>query len=204
MTNPSSNLRATEVIAKALGEDWPKFRTFIHQRKQPPTSSSGDGRSTDISDPTGNAVAHIATWEQYETDAGELTRKILLDIKALQTMVFKAIHVDLTKDEKAKLRCSGRFDPTCTELASVGPSGRTDRDGQCIRCYTAERRARQPVLRGIPCAATQTLLEPVAYDTRPVDPSAAAVVWCHTCRVDYAVYDTDPVAWLEDHRASCG
>lgn len=146
MTYPPSNLRAVEVIARALGEDWPKFRTYIHQRKQPASSSGGgDGRGSDVSDPVGNAVAHISAWEQYETDAAELTRKILEDIKALQTMVFKAIHVDLTQDEKAKLRCSGRFDATCTELASVGPTGRTDRDGACLRCYWAERRAKQRV-----------------------------------------------------------
>ncbi len=146
MTRPEDNLLAVEIRARSIRADWPKFRYFIHQRKQPASSSGGgDGRGSDVADPTGNAVAHIAHWEKYELDAAELTRKILEDMKALEEIINKALHVELTTDEKAKLRCSGRFDATCTDLASVGPTGRTDRDGQCIKCYTAERRAKQKV-----------------------------------------------------------
>lgn len=146
MTNPTANLRAVEVRAQGLSRDWSKFRQLINQRKQPAsTSGGGDGRGSDVSDPTGNAVVHISHWEQYELDAAELTKRILDQMIDLENMLNKVLKVQRTADDKAKDRCSGKVDATCTENASVGPSGRADRAGLCLKCYWSDYRAKQKV-----------------------------------------------------------
>lgn len=142
MTNPSSNLRAIEVIARAMGDDWPKFRRVIHQRRQP-TNGGGVGRSTDVSDPTANAVVGASHWDEYENETALLTLEALGILRQLEQRIHSVLHVDLTKDEQSKMRCNGKHDATCTELASVGPTGRPDRGGACIAGYWQERRATQ-------------------------------------------------------------
>lgn len=139
--NPQQNLQATVVIAQARLDDWQKFRRVINQRRQP-TTGGGVGRSTDVSDPTGNAVAAASVWDEYEQECAALTVEALGILRQLEQKMHRLLHVDLTRDEQSKMRCNGKHDPTCTELASVGPTGRPDRGGACIRCYTADRRAK--------------------------------------------------------------
>ena len=140
--NPQANMTASIVRLQGCLADWQKFRREVHQRSRP-TSGRGDGRGTEVSDPTGNAVAHIAAWEEYEMETAGLTSEILGLVHDLEKRMHGLLHVDLTKDEQSKMRCNGKHDATCTELASVGPTGRPDRGGACIAGYWQERRATQ-------------------------------------------------------------
>ncbi len=136
---PQANLQAAAVIAQARLDDWPKFRRAINQRRQP-SHGGGDGRSTEISDPTGNAVAAASQWDEYEQECAALTAEALGILRQLEQKMHTVTHIDLTKDEKARMRCSGEHDATCTELAAV-PSKR----GMCSTGYMQWYRAQQEV-----------------------------------------------------------
>lgn len=129
MTRPTANLYATELLAQALGKEWTQFQRVITQRRQP-SSGRSDGRGNEIADPTGNTVAAASMWDEYEQEAAALTAEALGVLRQLEQKIRTVTHIELTRDEKARMRCSGEHDATCTELAAV-PAKR----GMCAAGY---------------------------------------------------------------------
>lgn len=203
MTNRT--LTAVIGVAESISANWSMYRTVEAGLLPTPlrgTSYDGaGGHSSSTPDPTGQ-LATLLTSSGHGihnlADTEDALEAVLTQLRWVQSRVNTLIrqHPDLAREATstlAALRCDGSIDPTCTRNAV--------RSGVCWACY---QRARRATASGVTRMSQQTVLEPVASEPRPVEPSAAAVVSCHTCRVDYAVYDTDPVAWLDNHRASCG
>lgn len=135
--NPSQNLRAVEVIARCMADDWPRFRRELDRRRVPSKGVSV-GRSSEHGDPTANAVVSASMWDDVEQEAASLTLEALGVMRQLEQRMHRMLHVDLTNEEKAKMRCSGEHDATCTENAAV-PSKR----GMCAAGYMQWYRAQE-------------------------------------------------------------
>ena len=202
--NTTRTLTAILGVAESIAANWAMYEQVEAGLLPSPlhgTSYDGaGGHSSTIPDPTGQ-LATLLTSSGHGihnlADTADCLEAVLTQLRWAQTRVNTLIrqHPDLARDADATvraLRCDGSVDPTCTRNAV--------RSGICWACYQRKRRSVTPM-------SQETVLEPVASEPRPVEPTApsATTFTCMTCLMDYCIpYNVDPVTALEQHRAGCG
>ena len=203
--NAPRTLTAVIGVAESIAANWAMYEQVEAGLLPSPlhgTSYDGaGGRSSTIPDPTGSLATQLTSSGHgihNLADTTDALNAVLTQLRWAQTRVNTLIrqHPDLARDADATvraLRCDGSVDPTCTRNAVKG--------GICHACIKARQRKNNGTVVDM---STRSVLEPVAYDTRPVEPSAPnASVYCSNCVTDYPVCG-DPHVWLEEHKAQCG
>lgn len=203
--NAPRTMSAIIGVAESIAANWAMYEQVEAGLLPSPlhgTSYDGaGGHSSSVPDPTGSLASQLTASGHgihNLADTVAYLDDVLRDLRAAQTRVNTLIrqHPDLARDADATvraLRCDGSVDPTCTRNAVKG--------GICHACIKARQRKNNGTVVDM---STRSVLEPVAYDTRPVEPSAPnASVYCSNCVTDYPVCG-DPHVWLEEHKAQCG
>ncbi len=203
--NAPRTLSAVIGVAESIAANWAMYEQVEAELLPSPlhgTSYDGaGGHSSTIPDPTGSLATQLTSSGHgihNLADTTDALNAVLTQLRWAQTRVNTLIrqHPDLARDADATvraLRCDGSVDPTCTRNAVKG--------GICHACIKARQRKNNGTVVDM---STRSVLEPVAYDTRPVEPSAPnASVYCSNCVTDYPVCG-DPHVWLEEHKAQCG
>lgn len=203
--NAPRTLTAVIGVAESIAANWAMYEQVEAGLLPSPlhgTSYDGaGGHSSTIPDPTGSLATQLTSSGHgihNLADTTDALNAVLTQLRWAQTRVNTLIrqHPDLARDADATvraLRCDGSVDPTCTRNAVKG--------GICHACIKARQRKNNGTVVDM---STRSVLEPVAYDTRPVEPSAPnASVYCSNCVTDYPVCG-DPHVWLEEHKAQCG
>lgn len=203
--NAPRTMSAIIGVAESIAANWAMYEQVEAGLLPSPlhgTSYDGaGGHSSTIPDPTGSLATQLTSSGHgihNLADTTDCLEAVLAQLRWAQTRVNTLIrqHPDLARDADATvraLRCDGSVDPTCTRNAVKG--------GICHACIKARQRKNNGTVVDM---STRSVLEPVAYDTRPVEPSAPnASVYCSNCVTDYPVCG-DPHVWLEEHKAQCG
>ena len=203
--NAPRTMSAIIGVAESIAANWAMYEQVEAGLLPSPlhgTSYDGaGGHSSTIPDPTGQLATQLTSSGHgihNLADTTDALNAVLVQLRWAQSRVNTLIrqHPDLARDADATvraLRCDGSVDPTCTRNAVKG--------GICHACIKARQRHNNGTVVDM---STRSVIEPVAYDTRPVEPSAPnASVYCSNCVTDYLVCG-DPHVWLEDHKARCG
>ena len=132
-----------------LEHTWPLWRARMEDLTRPHLASpTGDGAGSGPGDPTARVatrfVDQVLLGESAPLEILAITRRLHLMVTGTNLRLDREL-VDYDGLRRAA-RCSGAWDATCTELASVGPTGRPDRKGLCIACYGAQYRAERAAL----------------------------------------------------------
>lgn len=202
MTNPTRTLSAIVGVAESIGANWSMYQQVEAALLPSPLrgtvydGAGGHGSSTP--DPTGQLATQLTASGRGVHNLADTTDAldaVLAQLRWAQNRVNTLIrqHPDLAREAAstiAALRCDGSIDPTCTRNAVKG--------GICHACIKTRQRR-------VVDMSTRSVVETVAYDTRPVEPSApASSVWCHSCGTEYDTTGLDPHGWLDTHKAQCG
>lgn len=208
--NAPRTMSAIIGVAESIAANWAMYEQVEAGLLPSPlhgTSYDGaGGHSSTVPDPTGQLATQLTSSGHgihNLADTTDALNAVLTQLRWAQTRVNTLIrqHPDLARDAeatKASLVCDGTYDPLCKRASW--------KDGKCQQCYNNDAKARQRARdRRTPVdTSTCEALASLAYDTRPVEPSAPnASVYCSNCVTDYPVHG-DPHVWLEQHRAQCG
>ena len=206
--NTTRTLTAILGVAESIAANWAMYEQVEAGLLPSPlhgTSYDGaGGHSSTIPDPTGSLATQLTSTGHgihNLADTVDALDAVLTQLRWAQTRVNTLIrqHPDLARDADATvraLRCDGSVDPTCTRNAVKG--------GICWGCMKARQRQNNGTVVDM---STRSVVEPLAYEPRPVEPSAPGLlsVSCMTCGLDYDVTGMDPFGWLEQHHANgCG
>jgi hypothetical protein len=197
-------------VAESIAANWAMYEQVEAGLLPSPlhgTSYDGaGGHSSSVPDPTGSLATQLTSSGHgihNLADTTDCLEAVLAQLRWAQRRVQTIIrqHPDVARDIEAtlaKLTCDGTYDALCKR-----PMWKA---GKCQQCFNNDAKARQRAReRRTPVdMSTLRVLEPVAYDTRPVEPAAPnASVYCSNCVTDYLVCG-DPHVWLEQHKAQCG
>lgn len=204
--NAPRTLSAVIGVAESIAANWAMYEQVEAGLLPSPlhgTSYDGaGGHSSTVPDPTGQLATQL-TGSGHGihnlADTTDALNAVLTQLRWAQSRVNTLIrqHPDLARDADATvraLRCDGSVDPTCTRNAVKG--------GICHACIKARQRQNNGTVVDM---STRSVLEPVACEPRPVEPtrlpSGAITVerkeWCRTCglSIDTAV--------LAEHQERC-
>lgn len=138
---PKDRLELARSVIGDIVKAWDTYESTIAELAEP-SMGGGGGRPSGISDPTGTAAAAGEPWTQHRRETVALITELLGNARGIERRMVQVVSAT-SKPDKTTTRCSGQWDATCTEMASVGPTGRPDRAGMCIRCGKAEQRAKK-------------------------------------------------------------
>ena len=192
---PKQLMHSTQRMLADAAAHWDDFYAAIDEVLEVPISSGfgATGHSSDISDPTGTIALASGRlyWSQKLVDAQQRATEAHAHAKALLALMSARPVQAVDPGLKRLARCC---EPLCEEL--------TVADGRCRPHYDANRYATK---RAGTSVSNKTVLEPVACEPRPVEPtrlpSGAITVerkeWCRTCglSIDTAV--------LAEHQERC-
>jgi len=205
MTNPTRTIEAIIGVAESIGSNWAMYATVEAALLPAPlrgtSYDSAGGHGSSIPDPTGSLATQLTSsghGVHNLADTSECLDAVLAQLRWAQSRVNALIrqHPDVARDAASTLsalRCDGSIDPTCTRNAVKG--------GICHACIKARQRQNNGTVVDM---STRSVVEPLAYEPRPVEPQLSHTVTCQTCGTDYRLpADIDPQTWHLEHKAIC-
>lgn len=133
MNRPASRLRAIAEIARACADLWSTYEETEALLARSMIPSSGDGRGSEIPDPTANAASsHEHFYETVDQLARPLEMVRAIERRMVDTVKHHPRSRELDK-AVARARCDGSVDPDCVDLAVVNDY-RGSGHALCNRC----------------------------------------------------------------------
>lgn len=140
ITTAERQLHAIGTLAAALEHRWPAI-TAAADALAPDVlhgTATDRGRSAGgVSDPTSNVALSRDHWQDVLDAIGAWQAQGAWISEQVRRYEAETPQAVLDARDRARARCSGRWDPLCTNWAAP------DRGGECDRCYMAAYRAKK-------------------------------------------------------------